>query len=135
MDVRSGERGSVMPLLIGLLALVALTAGVVVNISSLYLHQRALYQLADSAALTAVTRLDLDRYYQSGARSSVPTMDEEVLVQAVIARSQLTRARIERLERSDGEVALTLALDLPLPWPFLLSSTTVRAHVRAQASP
>lgn len=128
-----GERGSIMPLLIGLLGLVVLLAGGVVDLSTLYLNQRALYQVADSAALEAVTTLDQDRYYQSGFEQSVPTRDEAAVVARVIAQSQLSRARVEQVERKDGDVLVRLALDVPLPWPFLADEVTVRAKARAVA--
>lgn len=121
-----------MPLLIGLLALVVMAAGAVVDLSALYLNQRALLQIADSAALTAVTSLDHVRYYESGAESLVPTKDEAAIVADVVSRSQLPRARIEEVQRDDGSVAVVLALDVTLPWPLIAQSVTVRARAKAE---
>lgn len=123
-----------MPLLIGLLALVVMVAGAVVDLSALYLNQRALLQIADSAALTAVTSLDQPRYYDSGAERSVPTKDEAEIVSRVISRSQLPRTRIEQVQRRDGEVTVALALDVALPWPLIAQSVTVRARAKAEAA-
>lgn len=126
------NNGSIMPLLIGLLALVVMAAGAVVDLSALYLNQRALLQIADSAALTAVTSLDHVRYYESGAESLVPTKDEAAIVADVVSRSQLPRARIEEVQRDDGSVAVVLALDVTLPWPLIAQSVTVRARAKAE---
>lgn len=122
-----------MPLLIGLLGLVTLLAGGVVDLSAIYLNQRALYQVADSSALAAVTQLDQERYYEEGAAISVPTQNAYALVSRVIQRSQLPRSRIEQIEGSDGVVSVQLAHDFSLPWPFLVQTVTVRARAKAEA--
>lgn len=122
-----------MPLLIGLLGLVVLLLGGVVDLSTLYLNQRALYQIADSAALRAVVRLDEDRYYRSGVDNGVPIRDSTQLVAIAVAHSQLPRARVERVREENGKVEVALALNVPLPWSFLATSVTVRARAVAEA--
>lgn len=120
-----------LPLLIGLMALMALVCGGVVNLSSLYLSHRALYQIADSAALAAVTILDEETYYQHGAADLVPTRDAHRLVSRVIAQSKVSNIRVESMEISEGNAAVTLAHPVRLPWPFLVDSVVIRARARA----
>lgn len=120
-----------LPLLIGLLTLISLICGGVVNLSTLYLSHRALYQIADSAALGAVSVLDEERYYQQGVADTVPTRDAQVLVNRVISRSQISEIGIESIEISSGSAAITLAHQVRLPWPFLVESVVIRARARA----
>ena len=128
-----GERGSILPLLIGLMAMLSLVSGGVVNLSSLYLSHRALYQIADEAALKAVTHLDPDRYYTTGAAVFVPTEDHAQIIRDVIAHSSLTSVEVEEIDIDNAGVAVTLAHRVTLPWPLLVDSVVIRAHARAEA--
>lgn len=131
---RQGEEGSVLPLLIGLLGLIAFLCGGLVNLSAVYLSHRSLYQLADSAALSAVTSLDVDRYYISGARALVPTSNHEAIINRVVASSGLSRVELESLHVDAAGVGVTLKQRVDLPWPLLIDSVVIRAHTRALAA-
>lgn len=128
------ECGSTLPLMIGLLAVLLFLSGSIVNLSYLYLQQRALYQVADSAVLSALTRLDQERYYREGAESVVPTSDELAIIERVVSTSSLGRAAIEGVDRANGSLEVRLALQVPLPWPLLVDNVVVRARARATAA-
>lgn len=127
------DEGSILPLLIGMLALLVLLAGGVVDLSYAYLSQRALYQLADSAAVAAVTQIDAAAYYSSGAVTAVPTSNHYAIVSNVIRTSELANTAIDDIYLSDGQLFLTLSHRVQLPWPFLVDAVTVRAEAAAQA--
>lgn len=127
------DEGSTLPLLIGMVVVIALLAAGVVDLSRVYLAHRALYQVADSAALAAVTKLDAVGYYTTGAKDVVPTRDHDLIVASVVARSELPESRVESVI-DDGEgVSVSLALRISLPWSFLATHVTIRAHARALA--
>lgn len=54
---RDAERGSVLPLIVGLCLVLLLVASTVVGVSSVYLERQRLQALADQAATSAAQRI------------------------------------------------------------------------------
>ena len=117
------DRGSVLLLGVGLVAVCLLAVVALVDVSAAFLQRQQLMAVADAAALAAAQSIDLPAYYESGAGAE--TRLEPALVaprvRQYLDRSQAARS-IEglRLERawSDGAQAV-VALSSPLRLPFM----------------
>jgi threonine dehydrogenase-like Zn-dependent dehydrogenase len=64
---RSGDEGSAIVLILGLIVVCLLALAVVVDVSTVYLARRSLQAQADAAALAGAQAIDLDHYYANGA--------------------------------------------------------------------
>lgn len=120
--VQASDRGSVLILGIGWVAVCLLSLVVLVDASVAFLQRRELVSLADAAALAGAQAIDLDAYYERGASST--TRLEPRLV-PVRVRSHLERADAGGMDglvleevSSDGR-AVRVRLSTPLRLPFL----------------
>lgn len=124
---RCDERGSSIPLLVGLAAVLLMGIALVINASSAYLQRQSLDTLADGAALRGAD-LGAAGAYAEGGLTQARLLQEEGAVEKVVAdylRSigadktypglQVT-ARVDVADRS-VTVVLEAPLDLPLHIP------------------
>ncbi len=74
-DRRSGESGTVMLLVIGLVAITVALIAVVTDVSSLWLTRRSLNDAADAAALAAAQAVDLAAVYGGQTRHTSDGVD------------------------------------------------------------
>jgi Flp pilus assembly protein TadG len=116
------DRGSVLLLGVGWVAVCLMAVVVLVDASAAFLQRRQLVALADAAALAGAQAIDLDAYYADGASSA--TRLEPGLVPARV-RAQLARAGAESIDglaldavTSDGW-QVRVQLSAPLRLPFL----------------
>lgn len=66
-----GDRGSVLPLVIGIVAIVLTMVTVVTDVSVLWLQRRALQATVDGAALAGAQAVDLPSVYAGGAHGDL----------------------------------------------------------------
>jgi len=117
-----GDRGSVLILGVGWVAVCLLALVVLVDASAAFLQRRELVSLADAAALAGAQAIDLDAYYDRGASSA--TQLEPRLV-PIRVRHHLDRAGAASVDglvveevSSNGE-SVRVRLSTPLHLPFL----------------
>ena len=67
----SGDEGSAIVLILGLIVICLLALAVVVDVSTVYLARRSLQAQADAAALAGAQAIDLDHYYSHGASDQI----------------------------------------------------------------
>ena len=122
MSGLAGDRGSVLILGVGWVAVCLLSLVVLVDASAAFLQRRALVSLADAAALAGAQAIDLDAYYERGASSA--TRLEPRLV-PIRVRDHLDRAGAAGIDglvveevSSDG-TGVRVRLSTPLRLPFL----------------
>lgn len=122
MTVVRDDRGSVLILGVGWVAVCLLSVVVLVDASAAFLQRRQLVSLADAAALAGAQAIDLDAYYERGA--STATRLAPALV-PVRVRTHLERAGAGGIEglmledvSSDGQ-GVRVRLSTPLRLPFL----------------
>ncbi len=139
-----GERGSVLVLGIGLVAVCLMAFVVLVDASAAFLQRQHLVAIADAAALAGAQGIDLSAYYRDGA-SAATRLDPGLVTR--LARDHLTLSdlssvggfRIDHVA-SDGSqvmVALSAPLDLPF-WSDLVDGrVAVESHAQLayRASP
>lgn len=120
--LEGSERGSVLILGIGWVAVCLLSLIVLVDASAAFLQRRQLVSLADAAALAGAQAIDLNAYYERGA--SAATRLEPRLVPLRV-RAHLDRAGAGAIDglvleevSSDGQ-AVRVRLSTPLQLPFL----------------
>lgn len=65
------DRGSVLVLGIGLVAVVVVVLAILCDLATLHLHRRSAWLAADAAARAAAQGLDLDHYYTDGRRAGL----------------------------------------------------------------
>lgn len=117
-----GDRGSVMVLGLGMVAVALLAVMVGVDATSAYLQRRALVGLADATALAGAQGIDIEAYYADGATSSTG-LDPATVTSRVssflgsIAADAPKGLRLEAVA-TDGRVVL-VRLSQPLRLPFL----------------
>lgn len=117
------DRGSVLLLGIGLVAVCLLAIATLVDASAAFLQRQQLQAVADAAALAAAQSVDLPAYYENGASpatrlapSAVPARVDGYLERSWGA-SGIDGLRVDRAW-SDGEQVL-VALSCPIRLPFL----------------
>ncbi|HET7902602.1 MAG TPA: pilus assembly protein TadG-related protein [Candidatus Nanopelagicales bacterium] len=71
MRLRTDDRGSVLPLVIGVVAIVLTLVTVVTDVSVLWLQRRALQATVDGAALAGAQAVDLPAVYAGGAHGDL----------------------------------------------------------------
>lgn len=135
------ERGSILPLIGGAVALALVMIFGVTSATSLLLERQRLYALADSAAVVAAESFSLQTVRLTGAGVDAPLTSGGVLAAAETYLSRagvgvLKEVRIERATTPDGrsaEVTLSSRWSPPVvsdffPQPLRLLATA-RAHV------
>ena len=115
------ERGQIMPLVLGLSAILVMAVLVVVNASNAFLERRALVSWADGAASAAVQEIDVAPLYRGEVPEVLPVSQARAhdAVSAYLARNAADSAfdgfRLDQVEvTGDGEVTVQLAATVPL---------------------
>jgi hypothetical protein len=111
--VTRADRGSVLPLLVGLVALLMIAMSALVSLGQVVHERRGLYQIADEVVIAASRSIDLEAYYSGGAASSVPLSKDDVV--AFVSRSA-AGVRVDLVDVADGEVRLVLSRQVDLLW-------------------
>lgn len=131
------DRGSVMLLGLGAIAVCLLAVVVAVDASAAYLQRRALVAVADAGALAGAQALDTAVYYREGA-SAATSLSPDRVEQRVRSFLQRTGAPVIpglSLDSvtSDGRY-VTVAVSAPLALPFFseLADEPLRAQSRAR---
>ena len=137
MTPKDDDRGSVLLLGIGLVAVCLLAVVVLVDASAAFLQRQQLFALADTAALAGAQAIDLEAYYDNGA-SAATRLDVAAVpsrVRAHLSRSAASRS-IDGLSldgiRSDGR-QVEVSLSSPLRLPFLSELFPGRLRAESQA--
>jgi len=133
------DRGSISVLVLGLVAVVAVSLAVLVDATSAFVQRRSLVAVADAAALAGAQSIDLAAYYRDGA-SSITGLDEPGVLPRV--RAHLARVRtvagagLEGLTldgaSTDGRTVV-VELSAPLTLPFTGRWLADRLHVESRA--
>ncbi len=132
------ECGSITPLVIGFLLVIAVLVAVVVDASAAYLRRQDLNALADAAALAATDGLQGEAVYTHGLgeRLEIDPVAARAFVAAHLRESgalaRLPGLRWEVVARGDTVlVRLRAPLDLPLRVPGVGESATVTGAAAA----
>jgi hypothetical protein len=129
-----GEAGQATVMIIGFVAVLAMTVAVVVDASAAYLRRQALSSLADGAALAAADGIEGEQVYTSGLgeravvdaeRARVLVLDYLAAVDASAHYPGLTH--VVETSRDRVVVRVSAPLDLPLPLPGVSPSAEVTA--------
>lgn len=130
------DRGSVMLLAVGAVAVAALMLVVGVDASAAFLQRRALTNLADATALAGAQGIDLDAYYRDGvhAQTRLDPVSVQARVAAFLQRSDASSMDGLRLDGvvSDG-TSVTVRLSAPLRLPISGAWAGDRVTVEAGA--
>ena len=136
----SGDRGSVLPLIIGLVAIVITLVTVVTDVGSLWLQWRALQATADGAALAGAQAVDLRTVYAHGARGVLP-LDPASARQSVRAflaaapeAKRLNGFRLSSVRLTTGTVQVRVTSTARLPFLSALSGRGITIVAEATAS-
>ena len=115
------DRGSVLILGVGLVAVAMVAIGAGVDASRLFLARRALTSLADGAALRGAHDLDMATLYGSGATDLLPLSvgqvraDVTAYVAAQSAANGLRGVHVTGVSVRAGTVRVELAMTEPVP--------------------
>lgn len=113
-----GDAGSVLLLVVGLIPVLFLLIAVCVDVSTLFIHRRALSSTADAAALAAAQSADLERFYRDESATDLP-------VDCAAARRRVaTMLMPDRLDVRTGSAQL-VSVDC--------DRTTVMVQLRSRA--
>lgn len=130
------DRGSVLILGAGAVAVGFLVLVVGVDASAAFLQRRALVNLADASALAGAQAIDLSSYYREGASSATRLDPARVHGRVVTFLEGSGAAQIGGLAldqvTTDG-TTVTVRLSAPLQLPFLSGAMAERVQVEAQA--
>ena len=137
--MRRGEEGSVLVFALGGVLLVLLTTLVLADASSLFMRRAALMTVADNAAVSAATAVDVDAIYADGVGATL-VLDAQAaraLAQASVQRVDDARLRDVRLDAVsvDGDgVTVTVSAAVPVAFSGITGTREVRIRARASAS-
>jgi Putative Flp pilus-assembly TadE/G-like len=92
------DRGSVLVLSIGLVALTMVLVGLVIDSSRLFLTRQDLASLADGAALAAAQNVDIGSVYRDGATGSLPLLRSQAVADVARYVQGQQQAAAERPE-------------------------------------
>lgn len=137
--VKRDETGSIVPLLIGFVVVVALLVGVVVDASAAYLRRQGLHALADAAALAATEGLQGEQVYAEGLgeRAGIDAAAAQAHVaehlRATGAHERYPGLHVAvRTRENTVVVHLRARLDLPVPVPGVAGTATVTGSAASQ---
>lgn len=139
-DRPSGERGTILPLVLGFATLLLLLVAVVVDVSAVILAQRGAASVADGAAVAAAQQLDRDAVYAKGLGAAIPLSPDGV--QQVVSDYAGRAAEVQpglQLTASLDETATTATVTatrsvrLPFGGWFRVGVVTVTAVAHARA--
>jgi hypothetical protein len=135
---RRGDRGSVLPLVIGLVAIVLALVTVVTDVGALWLQRRDLQATVDGAALAGAQAVDLPSVYAGGAQGTLPLDPAEArrsvrsFLAAVPEPRRLNGFRLVLVRVSTGSMRVQASSTATLP--FLSGLTGRGITIVAQAS-
>ncbi len=131
-----GDRGSVLPLVIGAVVVVLTLVTVVTDVSVLWLQRRSLQATVDGAALAGAQAVDLDAVYAGGAHGDL-LLDPRAARTAVRGYVRAVPTSLRSLRVSSvvvtGTTVTVRATALASP-PFLAFLTGRGVTVVAEAS-
>ena len=133
--VRDDDRGTVLVLGVGLIAVALLALLIAVNACSAFLQRSSLLSVADAAALAGAQAIDVDAYYANGATEG--TRLDPAQVQSVVTR-QIRRAdgasdiAVERIDTDGRTVRVRLTRPLVLPFWRTGPDDVVRVEATAR---
>jgi len=133
----TSDRGSVLLLGIGLMAVCFLALAVIADVSAAFLQRRTLTAIADGAALAGAQAIDIDTYYREGATIATalnPTAVRSAVIQYV-DRSHVQRRlpgfRIDTIASGSQIVHVQLSAPAKLTFfPELTGPITVIGRAR-----
>ncbi len=135
---RSDDRGSALPLGIGLTIVCLLGAAGAIDAASVVLQRVRLESQADAAALAGAQGIDLDAYYARGA-SATTTLDPALA--SLRARRHLAAAglptdvHVDAVDADLTGVVVRLSAPVHLPFPVPLAErSAVRVTVESRAA-
>ena len=116
----SGDEGTVLLLIFGLVVVAALLVAVVTDVSALYLKRRELVAAADGAALAGAQAVDEESVYRNGLPASGPVpLDQGAAEQAVrdyLSEAGLLTANLDvTISTSATTVSVVLRTRMQLP--------------------
>lgn len=135
-----GDDGTVLLLVIGLVAIAALLIAVVADISALYLERRNLTSAADGAALAGAQSVDEASIYRQGLPAEGPVpLDEDAAERAVLDylhdAGVLGPGTDVRVSTTSTTVSVSLAARMKLPVANTITAgTSGTAPVSATAT-
>lgn len=135
----TGDEGSVMVLVLGLLGVLVLLVGVVVDVSAAVLAKRAAASAADGAAVAGAQGIDYPTFYARGPEAGVPLSEAAVrrLVAGYGGRATGDQPALRLSARVDGGgtavVVATRSVALPFSGRLGVDRVQVRAEARARA--
>ncbi len=118
--IRADDEGTVLLLIVGLVAVVGLLVAVVTDVTALYLQRRDLVSAADGAALAGAQAVDEETIYTQGLPTSGPLpLDEGAARSAVdeyLSNAGLAgEALIVRVETTPTTVSVSVSATYDLP--------------------
>jgi uncharacterized membrane protein len=118
--IRADDEGTVLLLIVGLVAVVGLLVAVVTDVTALYLQRRDLVSAADGAALAGAQAVDEETIYTQGLPASGPLpLDEGAARSAVdeyLSDAGLAgEALIVRVETTPTTVSVSVSTTYDLP--------------------
>jgi Putative Flp pilus-assembly TadE/G-like len=137
---RRDERGSTIPLIVGLVAVLLMGIALVINASSAYLQRQSLDTLADGAALRGAD-LGAAGVYAEGGLTQVRLLQEWGAVEKVVTAYLVSvgadqtypgldvEARVNPVDRS-----VTVTLTAPLHLPLHIPGSPVKPVVGASST-
>jgi hypothetical protein len=137
---RRGERGSTIPLIVGLAAVLLMGIALVINASSAYLQRQSLDTLADGAALRGAD-LGAAGVYAEGGLTQDRLLQEEGAVEEVVTAylqsvgadktypGLRVSARVNAADRS-----VTVLLEAPVRLPLHVPGSPVHPVVGASST-
>jgi hypothetical protein len=133
------ERGSTLPLAIGLITICLLAVAIVTDVTAVYLQRRNLMVVADAMALAGAQAIDVDAYYANGATRGTRLDPGRVVTAAngyldrSEARSSIPGLTVEQIA-TDGQV-VCIGLEAPLRLTFFtgLVQNSPNAVVRVES--
>lgn len=134
-----GEQGSVLVLVLGLVGVLVLLVGVVVDVSAAVLAKRAVASAADGAAVSGAQGIDYPTFYARGPGTGVPLSAEQVRrrVGAYAGSAGADQPGLQLSARVEGSgTAVVLAsrtIRLPFSGRLGFASVRVQAEARARA--
>lgn len=137
--MRRDDEGSVLVLVIGLVVVLLLLVGVVVDVSALVLSRRSLASTADGAAVSGAQGIDYPAFYADGPAAGVPlsgTAVAELVAQYAAGASEDQPGLQLSSAVEDGHVAVVTArrtVRLPLSGGLGMGDVEVTAVARARA--
>jgi hypothetical protein len=137
---RRGDRGSVLPLVIGLVAIVLTLITVVTDVGALWLQRRDLQATVDGAALAGAQAVDLRTVYAGGAQGTLPLdpaaarRSVRSFLASVPEPKRLNGFRLVLVRVSTGTVRVQASSTARLPFVSALTGRGITIVAAASAS-